>query len=399
MIKTIFLLLSICLPSSFHKTAYAACDNHCHENLSHNINPHFMTQSYFDINYAAHSYAPGATQTSSVVIDYFNNLYTYSPINSAGSCGYVSLIQYLSFYDSFYNDSIIPEEYERNQGIASTLSEARSISPGVLRQSYPNPNLGNVTVEDFYNFVIANKDTDYQMKLMYIVNEYDEHSSSNYSYSIGMWNYFKVFNSITALNNATFSYRQYQNYSSNAKPYDEGVIIWFENYVKNLLDNDKPVILHIKQCDPEAGTIDDESYHSVVAYYYDSNGIHANFGWGSNSTDKVISLFDYYICEAGVLDFINVEETHSVNFKVGTEHYCGCGDLIEHSYTDHYTLNTSANHKAYCRCGKYILGNHTIDPSSIRGAGNFRYGICVHCGTRLNIGSDFSELLSIREEN
>ena len=51
---------------------------------------------------------------------YFSNLYNYSPMNSHGSCGYVSLAQYLSYYDTFYNDNIIPESYERNQGIAST---------------------------------------------------------------------------------------------------------------------------------------------------------------------------------------------------------------------------------------------------------------------------------------
>lgn len=55
------------------------------------------------------------------MVTYFQNLYTYSPVNSHGSCGYVSFIQYLSYYDTFRNDNIIPTVYERSQGSVSSL--------------------------------------------------------------------------------------------------------------------------------------------------------------------------------------------------------------------------------------------------------------------------------------
>ena len=58
------------------------------------------------------------------ITKYFKNLYKYSPENSYGSCGYVSFIQYLSYYDTFYNDSIIPENYEQYDKDASNLEDA-----------------------------------------------------------------------------------------------------------------------------------------------------------------------------------------------------------------------------------------------------------------------------------
>ena len=34
---------------------------------------------------------------------YFQNLDTYSPSNVGNSCGYVAFIQYLGYFDTFYN--------------------------------------------------------------------------------------------------------------------------------------------------------------------------------------------------------------------------------------------------------------------------------------------------------
>ena len=36
--------------------------------------------------------------------DYFSRLYQYSPYNKMGTCGLVSLVQVLSFYDNFLNE-------------------------------------------------------------------------------------------------------------------------------------------------------------------------------------------------------------------------------------------------------------------------------------------------------
>ena len=66
-----------------------------------------MTEGIFNSDFSSYITMPDIDLLRNDRVTYFYNLCTYSPKNSHGSCGYVSLIQYLSYYDCFYNDSII----------------------------------------------------------------------------------------------------------------------------------------------------------------------------------------------------------------------------------------------------------------------------------------------------
>lgn len=187
----------------------------------------FLTEGTFNSDFAYCMMIPDATLLSNERIEYFYNLYDYSPENSWGSCGYVSFIQYLSYYDCFYNDSIIPDNYERNQGPVSSLNQARAISPGVLRQSYPE------APSDLYTFIQSNMNTDYQMKLMNIVNQSMNHTSNQYSYKIGMRNYYRIIDTISAFDNTSFSFIDVSYFGNDAIPTDSNVISGFDNYVKD----------------------------------------------------------------------------------------------------------------------------------------------------------------------
>ena len=347
----------------------------------------YLTQGIFNSDFAYCMMNPDASLLSIERIDYFYNLYDYSPDNTHGSCGYVSFIQYLSYYDCFYNDSIISEGYERNQGPASSLSQARAISPGVLKQAYPN------SPSSLYSFIQNNKSNDYQMYLMDIVNQSMGHTQSEYSYSIGMWNYYRIIDSISAFDDTSFSYTRVQDFGNNAKPTDANVISWFDSYVKNQLDYGNPVMLHIAQYDSNTG--DYVNYHSIVAYYYDENGIHANFGWGSNSTDVVIPC-SYQITEAGVIDFDDVAETHSNNFIVANGgRYCGCGLHTVHYYHDHYATYSSLQHVAYCTCGLSTLEVHAADYSRAYTFHGHMYAPCLYCGTVIDLGGGGGPIIPI----
>ena len=67
-----------------------------------------------DFNYPSNPGNPGNYSSQLNMVNYFSNLNTFSPSNKGGSCGFVSLAQVLSYYDTFYNDSIIPEQYDKN---------------------------------------------------------------------------------------------------------------------------------------------------------------------------------------------------------------------------------------------------------------------------------------------
>ena len=334
--KSLTMLVILCILSSIGGgTAFAFAD----ENENNVEIPYsFMTESDFYRDFV--SFGDGGTDgPSNETILYFKNLYTYSPVNSHGSCGYVSFIQYLSYYDTFWNDSIIPTKYERNQGNVASLSLARAVSPGVVRQSYPNDNL--------YDYIQNNKATDFQMYLMSVVNESQGNSVNDYSYSIGMWDYDRILNELFKSTTVTFTYKRVRDFGLNAKPTDQSVIDWFDLYVKHQINLGNPVMLHI--ADYNEITAKYEKYHSVVAYYYDDNGIHAHFGWGETSSDVVITD-EYQITEAGVMSLDNVEETHSNNYLVNNIEYCGCGYFHEHEFTTWRYLN-KMSHVQICACG------------------------------------------------
>jgi hypothetical protein len=304
-------------------------------------------------------------------IKYFKHLNMFSPENSYGSCGYVSFIQYLSYLDTFYNDDIIPEKYEYNIGNLDTFEQARLISPGVIKQSYPYDPTNKI---EYYNFIKENKDTDYQMYLMDIVNRYYTSNINEYECSIGMWDYQIIVDNIPVLCDSPYNYIAVQNFGTSAKPTDTNVISYFDNYVKEKLDANIPVMLHIANYDESTG--DYNGYHSVVAYYYDSKGIHANFGWGSGSTDVVIGS-DYQITEAGYIDISSLEIKHSDNYMVQNQWYCGCGNLHTHVYNYKYISTSNESHKSYCKCLDYIIEPHYFIFMPTK-----NYTICIHCNKR-----------------
>lgn len=293
------------------------------------------------------------------MITYFQNLTNYSALNSHGSCGYVSLIQYLTYYDTFYNDNIIPEAYDRHCQ-ATTYNQAIADSPGVLRQAYPENS------SDLYTYVINNKDYDFQALLMYIINTGIDSSNTSYSYKTGMGNYHYISDSLFSSSNSVYSYVQYSDFDTSVfSSYAQSQL---EAYVKAQLDLGRPVIMHIINSNYSFN-------HSVVAYYYDNDGIHYNKGWSSGQNDTVFPDSNAsYIRAAGYYDFeTSLSHVHSNNYSFGlTNHkmdYCGCGN---HAHSFSYSSLSSTKHRKYCACGYSVSEGHIF--------GGANSDVCVMCG-------------------
>ncbi len=229
-----------------------------------------------------------------------------------------------------------------------SIEDALSTSPGVLRVNYPVTNL--------YTYIQNNKGIDFQMYLMDIVNASYGRTSEEYISNIGMWEYYIILNELF-IYNANFNYTSVSSFGSYAKPTDENVINYFDQYVKGQLDMGNPVILHIAKYNATTKAYD--NYHSVVAYYYDEDGIHANFGWGGSSSDTIISD-SYQIVDAGIMNLTNIPISHSNNYLINEVHYCGCGEVYNHthSYDYIYVPLNQLSHQVYCNCGEYIIEIH-----------------------------------------
>lgn len=249
-------------------------------------------------------------QTSFTRRSYFENLNDYSAYNSVGSCGYVSLIQAMSYYDTFYNDNVIPEVFEAKYTSATTETEVKEHSPGVKRQFYYGSGYSN-----YYEYCHATESNDLQSKLTIVKNTLNTTDSSDkFSYSIGGWDYQRVLNSFYSNYNASVVVNSYQNKTQSE----------YINLVKDTINSGNPIIVHIKSYDSAGNQI---AYHSVVAYDYDEAGIYANFGWNSGTTHSPLlgSPHNYSkITEAFTLDYSAMGHTHSNNYIINGKGHCGC---------------------------------------------------------------------------
>ncbi len=292
------------------------------------------------------------------IITYFQNLYEFAAVNFGGSCGYVSLIQCLTYYDTFKNDLIIPDNYDKHDETANNELSAISNSPGVLKsEGWYND------YTSLYSFVDNNYLVDYEAYLLKVENEIEGcYNSSDFSGSISMAEYEALFDAVFGQDAIDFDICTSAIFpdiaSSSCQQY-------METYVKNKLDLEQPVVLHIKD------TQNTNYYHSVVAYYYDDYGIHCHFGHGPNSTDWVLSSTQI-IERAGVILFNSPyysSTQHSNNYYYSLNYYCGCG-RHKHEYGSVYFQYDSMNHKQLCVCGDIKLTGH------IYGGGYYGCALC-----------------------
>lgn len=244
---------------------------------------------------------------------YFANLLDYSAYNAMGSCGFVSMIQAMSYYDTFYNDSVIPEQYDRSETGTNTFAEAKMISPGVKRDVYDYYTWGS-----YYNYCHSNMNEDLQCKLTVIQNELlGTDNAGHFEPSIGGWDYQEVLNRFYQEFNSDINVTVVSNEENETNEF-------FEQRIKDIIDSGHPAVVHIKKMEGEI----ERSYHSIVAYEYNEDGIWANFGSDSNSNNHqlLIGGTNGYnkISQVYYLDYSNNPEVHSNNYIVRNVGWCGC---------------------------------------------------------------------------
>lgn len=242
-------------------------DADCEEQSSSLINPGF-------------DFRPTIQNDFDPLPTFFNNLSKYSPYNSCNSCAFVALTQCLAYYDATYNDDIIPENFEKNQGNKTQLIDAVSVSPGVLRTSYPKCN-GDLKLEwekenkdlhedewspkpeeteDFYSWVTDQAlENDFQMFLIKEMNLMYNNSPLEYSCRYAIRSYEQLLNRIHSnskydIPNIHFSY---QEETDSDKIKTQSVQDNFKSYIKTQIAKDNPVVVNICTFDK-----DDQRYIS-----------------------------------------------------------------------------------------------------------------------------------------
>ena len=265
------------------------------------------------------------TTLSMDMYTYFKNLYDYSPQNYEGSCGYVSLIQLLSYYDTFYNDEIISSNYD-DGFVGTNYNTALSTSPGVKRIDYTGDKEDGLSL---YQICQKYEDVDLQMRLINLVNAYkkDEEGNpddTNYQDGMSMSDIGLAIDILNAENEDVDLVFEYETFSEEDTSIQTKQYI--QSYVVEKLQAGIPVILHVFYYDGEGKPC----RHSIVAYKYNTDGsITTNFGLLRNDTEYTMRPFSdtpsHKIFAVGYIDSEEITHTHSNNYKINNTGYCVCG--------------------------------------------------------------------------
>ena len=98
---------------------------------------------------------------------YFSRLTQNYGNNVKGSCGYVALGMLLSFYDTYWNDNIIPEQYDKCTNLSTNNFNPQTVrSPGIERDDSSAGIYSTPTDAEYVNIINAGADTFYHLFLL-----------------------------------------------------------------------------------------------------------------------------------------------------------------------------------------------------------------------------------------
>ena len=232
---------------------------------------------------------------------YFENLGNNIHNNTDGSCSYIALEMVMQYYDNMLSDNIIDENFD------VPSSKTFSCFDSICTESYlESPG----TCDEFHYYLL------------------------NYGRTCGYTDYDSNYIPISCM-----SPLLYEIYSNTNISISNSIAQFYtnkENFCKNAINNNKPVVIWIYQYATEDADLSEDFSHDVVGYKYDENGIYVHFGWKSlTHSYSSIVINEYVINEA-------------VYFNVQCEHFCN----------NNYLWNSSSINGSVCTCGSKICSHN-----------------------------------------
>ncbi len=255
---------------------------------------------------------------------YFSNLNGHFGNNVKGSCTYVAVDMLLSYYDSFWTDNFLPENYDGdNEFVDKTILDATE-SPGSKNEADINVNINNLSDEEYYKLVNNNSTKIVHFDLLSRgINKFNLYNETSKDLTLGTFLY--------DVRDVVYDYL------------DESTILK-RNALKIGFENSNPTKMRetiIEKVSTGVPVIVDAasyagSAHSFIAYDYDeeSNEIYCNAGWYRESTHH-ISMTDLGYTKLQEIMYFepNIEHSHSYNYSINDENgnltkICSCSSMI-----------------------------------------------------------------------
>lgn len=308
--------------------------------------------------------------TSSFKNTYFSRLTQNFGKNEFGSCGYVALGMLLTYMDSYYNDYIVPEQFDKNENLISLDVTQYSESPGSREEKL------NISSEnEYYNSMIREKyNNSLHAYLLKIGNElgYGMGTTIDKIYNI-LIDYLNKNQNLDENDLYISKFSNYENpndiVSGTTYTYSEK----FRNEIIFLVKTGYPVYVSIGSSGQGEG-------HAVIAYDYDENTdtLFAHFGADGIIhydlyTNSLNVQFDhirgYLVIQPKIYD----NHVHSNNYILNDIGVCAC-QLSNHEHKFNYITHNDSYHKEYCHCGYEAIKGHRF---SVIGK-NYVCNDCLH---------------------
>lgn len=249
---------------------------------------------------------------------YFSNLRSNFGTNRFGTCAFVAMGMLLSFYDAYWDDSIVPSTYEVYAISSGDPINGSIDSPGSLSSL---PLIGNSNESNYLSTIVPQNDGVFlDMKLMTLASDYqvdfdaDTTSKTGLDYS-GMYSLFQYY---------LYTYRGFS-------PYELGLIAEtgagagqarsesVRGFAIEKVSEGIPVLLSVGT--DYASTT---GRHAVIAYDYDEANdlLYCHMGWGPKATHVTIESFGYTSYNSAFSLAVRTQHSHSQKYRQVISGYC-----------------------------------------------------------------------------
>lgn len=281
---------------------------------------------------------------------YFKNLEENFGNNVYGTCTYVAIGMLLSFYDSYWDDTFIPETYDIKAEFQSNIEADADFelipfnvsSPGI---AFENSNLvANLTSSEYINLISQSSNTYFQFKLIELAKSYFGNEKFDSSVNPFGLNHSEL---IGFLSNYLYNYIS-KTVNDVLIETNNGSVNEVKTFTINKIKNGIPVLLRARKSNSNVG-------HAMIAYDYDitKNEIYVHTGWRRESDNTALthaSLTDLGYSE--LWDATTIEPKNSYEFPM--------------NYHSSNGSNLCSSNYAFPRDIEIVAGNYRDNPPTYK---------------------------------
>lgn len=249
---------------------------------------------------------------------YFGNLRSNFGTNRFGTCAFVAMGMLLSFYDAYWDDSIVPSAYEVYAISSGDPINGSIDSPGSCDSL---PIIENSNIGYYLNTIVPQNDGVYlDMKLMTLASDYhvdfdaDTTSETGLDYS-GMYSLFQYYlYSYMGFSTSDIGFVA-ETGTGTGQARSESV----RDFAIEKVSEGIPVLLSV-------GTDYSQitGRHAVIAYDYDEANdlLYCHMGWGPKATHVTIESFGYTSYNSAFSLAVRTQHSHSGKYRQVISGYC-----------------------------------------------------------------------------